>query len=465
MKNTTGGNGINGRFDGMKATVLGLARQGTSLAKFLASRGAQVTVSDVKGMGVLQEQLTELAGWPISFILGGHPKELLETDVLFVSAGVPPTIPIMREAMRRGTKISSDTELFFELCPAPIIGITGSSGKTTTTTLVGEILRNSGQKTWVGGNIGWSLVNYVDRIAPDDLVVMELSSFQLESLRRSPHIAVVLNITPNHLDRHQTMKSYIEAKSHIVRHQEMSDITILGYDSELAQTLADQTRGRVRYFSMHTALSQGAFVEDGNIVIRADNETRLVCAVSDLQLLGDHNVENVLAACTIAQVAGAPIESMQRTVTTFLGVEHRLEFVRERGGVKFVNDSIATSPERTIAALRSFDAPIILLAGGRDKNLPMDDMAKLVTEKVHKLLLFGEAAPLIEQAVQNISTNGSGPAIQRFLTMEEAVAAATQTAQPGDVVLLSPACTSYDAFKDFAERGQRFKRIVLNLSS
>jgi len=463
MTDKRGGNGHNGRFDGMRATVLGLARQGTALAKFLASRGAHVTVSDVKGMGVLQEQLTELAGWPISFILGGHPLELLDTDVLFVSAGVSPDIPILQEAKLRGTRISSDTELFFKLCPAPVIGITGSSGKTTTTTLIGEMLQASGQKTWVGGNIGWSLINSVDRIMPDDLVVMELSSFQLEAMQRSPHIAVVLNITPNHLDRHQSMKSYIKAKSQIVRHQKTGDIAILGYDNETARSLGNLTPGDVRYFSLVTPVAQGAFVQDGNVVIREDNETHVVCAVSELQLLGQHNVENVLAACTTAWVGGATLEAIRRIATPFTGVEHRLEIVRERGGVQYVNDSIATSPERTMAALRSFDGPIILLAGGRDKNLPMDDMARLIVDKVKRLLLFGEAAPLIEQNVLQLRPNGAGPVVQRYLTMEEAVAAAAQVAQSGDVVLLSPSGTSYDAFKDFAERGQRFKRIVQNL--
>lgn len=464
MRNNRG-NGFDNGFDGMRATVLGLARQGTALAKFLASRGARVTVSDVKGMGVLQEQLTELAGWPISFILGGHPLELLDADILFVSAGVSPDIPILMEAKRRGTRISSDTELFFELCPATIIGITGSSGKTTTTTLVGEMLQASGQKTWIGGNIGWSLINQVDKVSRDDLVVMELSSFQLEGLRHSPHIAVILNITPNHLDRHNSMKRYIDAKSHILRHQRAGDVAILGYDNENTRRLADLTRGEVRYFSARNSVASGAFVQNGNLVIRQDNETRIVCTTSDIRLPGEHNIENVLAACATAMAAGAPLDAIRWAATNFTGVEHRLEKVRERRGIQYVNDSIATSPERTMAALRAFDAPIILLAGGRDKNLPMDDMARLIVERARELILFGEAAPLIEEAVARVRPNGSQLGIQRYLTMEEAVAAAAQIAQAGDVILLSPACTSFDAFQDFVERGQRFKRIVLNLSS
>jgi UDP-N-acetylmuramoylalanine--D-glutamate ligase len=457
------GNGFNNGFDGMRATVLGLARQGTALAKFLASRGARVTVSDVKGMGVLQEQLTELAGWPINFILGGHPPELLDTDVLFVSAGVSPDIPILVEARRRGTKISSDTELFFELCEATIIGITGSSGKTTTATLIGEMLQATGQKTWVGGNIGWSLINRVDRISRDDLVVLELSSFQLEGLRRSPHIAVVLNITPNHLDRHRTMKNYIKAKTHILRHQRAGDVAILGYDNDTARDLASLTGADVFYFSARSQINSGACLQDGNIVIRQDNDTHIVCSVSDIRLPGEHNIQNVLAACATAFLAGASLDAIRWIATSFTGVEHRLEPVRERRGVRYVNDSIATSPERTMAALRSFDAPIILLAGGYDKKLPMEDLAQLIVERTRHLILFGEAAPLIEQAVLNVRPNGAGPDIQRFLTMEEAVAAASRIAQPGEVVLLSPACASYDAFQDFVERGQRFKRIVKNL--
>ena len=462
-------------FAGRRVTIVGLAREGTALARFLAAQGATVTVTDRQSAEALAENVAALAAWPIHFVLGEHPLELLDTDMLFVSPGVPLETPLLVEARRRGVPISSETRLFVELCPAPIVGITGSSGKTTTTALVGEMLRASGQRTWVGGNIGCPLIERLPEITPTDRVVMELSSFQLEFFAPwageegrgiSPGIAAVLNISPNHLDRHPSMAAYVAAKKQVLLHQRTGDVAVLGLDNAETRALADECRGQVLFFSQREVVTQGAFLQDEIITLRLGEEEQAVCAVSEIKLLGRHNVDNVLAACALAGVAGANVRAMAAVATTFRGVEHRLELVRELNGVRWYNDSIATSPERMVAALRSFDAPIILLAGGRDKHLPWGEAAALILRKVRYLVLFGEAVPIIERAMVAARAEDKitgGPEMTSVRTLEEAVAVAAQVARPGDVVLLAPGCTSFDAFKDFAARGERFRELVKQL--
>ncbi len=454
----------------VRCSIIGLAREGTALARFLAERGVEVTVSDLKNEEELQENIAKLKGLPIRFVLGDHPGEVLDqTDVLFLSPGVPLEAPIVVEAKRRGIPISSETRLFTQLCPALIIGITGSSGKTTTVSLVGQMMKASGFRTWVGGNIGRPLIRYLEEIEPTDKVVMELSSFQLEIMAWSPPIAAILNITPNHLDRHPSMEAYIEAKFNILRFQRPGDVAILGYDliSNL-QYLISNLQSRILTFSLNEEVEQGAFLRDGKapaIILRLGDREQRICSADEIKLLGRHNLENVLAACAIAGVAGASRQAIANVATTFEGVEHRLELVREMGeapAVRYYNDSIATSPERTIAALRSFDQPIVLLAGGRDKHLPWDEMARLTLQKARRLILFGEAAPIIEEAIR-VSGSGfrvSRDFIHRCQTLDEAVEMAAREAQPGDVVLLSPGGTSFDAFSDFVERGERFRELV-----
>jgi UDP-N-acetylmuramoylalanine--D-glutamate ligase len=490
-------------FRGQRATVIGLAREGTALARFLAEGGAIVTVSDLKSREELFEGIEALVGLPIHFVLGGHPTEVLEADVVFVSPGVPLEVPILAEARRRGIPLSSETRLFAQLCPVPIVGITGSSGKTTTTALVGGMLEKAGYRTWVGGNIGQPLIGHLTDIRSGDKVVMELSSFQLEFFapwpgkptigpalskarpeprRRvegvenlafaftdqgwSPPIAAILNITPNHLDRHPTMEAYIEAKVNILRYQGPGGVAVLGYDNpvtaNLESRIADLESRTVLGFGLRTEMGQGAFVQDGKVVLRLEEDEWQICAVADIQLLGRHNLENVLAACAIAGAAGADPQSMAQVATTFAGVEHRLELVRTLRGVHYYNDSIATSPERTVAALRSFEEPIVLLAGGRDKHLPWEEMAQLTLRKVRHLVLFGEAVPIIEKAIQDAQSTmpNSQLVSHKCTTLEEAVEVASRHAQPGDVVLLAPGGTSFDAFRDFVERGEHFRELV-----
>jgi UDP-N-acetylmuramoylalanine--D-glutamate ligase len=450
---------------GKKVTIVGLGREGAALARFLVRQGAEVTVTDIKKEELLNNEMATLAGLPIKYYLGGHPEEVLEADVIFVSPGVPQEIPILVKARNRGVTLSSETKLFFSLCPAPIIGITGSSGKTTTTSLVSEILKAEDRRTFVGGNIGSPLIDFVDQIGPEDAVVMELSSFQLEVLDQSPHVAAVLNLSPNHLDRHASMDDYVAAKSNIVRFQTAGDYAIFNADQPQTSDLSHIGQGQPVFFSRQRRVDRGTFLDGEQITVRWEGQDRQICALSEIKLLGLHNVENVLAACAIASAAGARVEAMRTAVTSFQGVEHRLELVREIDGVRYYDDSIATSPQRTIAALDSFTDPIILLAGGREKHLPLERLAEHILQKVRALVLFGEAAPLIEQAVAEQQAGHPGALLELYRSSDlvEAVQTAARIAEPGDVVLLSPACTSFDMYRDFAARGDHFKSLVRGL--
>jgi UDP-N-acetylmuramoylalanine--D-glutamate ligase len=457
-----------------RVVILGLARQGVALARFLARSGAKVTVSDLRDKAALANAMAELSDLPIRYVLGEHPHSLLDkADLLCLSGGVPADVPIVAEARRRGVPLSNDAQLFLERCPAPVIGITGSAGKTTTTALVGEMCRTAGgasARTWVGGNIGNPLIADLGEIASGDRVVMELSSFQLELMTTSPHIAAVLNITPNHLDRHETMEAYIAAKRNIVAHQEPDDFAVLGYDDANARALALDTAAQLYWFSGGAEVERGAFKTNGSLTLRMDDEDRTICYASEIKLLGRHNLLNVLAASAIAGLAGVALASIRQVATTFTGVEHRLELVRDLGGVRWYDDSIATAPERSLAALRSFQDPIVLLAGGRDKDLPWGEFASEATRRVRHLITFGEAGPMIARVVEKARRNGGSggqgsklEGITQVETMEEAVRAAARLVQSGDVVLLSPGGTSFDAFQDFAQRGDRFKELVRNL--
>jgi UDP-N-acetylmuramoylalanine--D-glutamate ligase len=443
--------------------VLGLARQGLAAARWLTAQGAQVTVSDMKPAEELTAEIESLRDVTVKFALGGHPLSLLDDcDTLCLSGGVPIDLPIVEEARRRNLMLTNDAQLFVERCPAPIIGITGSAGKTTTTTLVGEMLRAALYQTWVGGNIGNPLIGDLDAILPTHRVVMELSSFQLDVMTISPQVAAVLNITPNHLDRHKTMEAYIEAKGHILDNQTFDDTAVLGYDDPIARKLSGRTRGYVRFFSREKIIGRGAFLKGDRIFVVQTQEQE-VCRLSDIQLRGDHNVLNVLAACALAAVSGLDAEPMAQVIRTFTGVAHRLQFVREVNGVKYYDDSIATAPERLMAGLQAYDEPIVLLAGGRDKHLPWAEAAQVIVEQVRELIVFGEMAGLVQAAVEaQLSQSGIKmlEKIHHVTTLDEAVAIAAEVSRSGEVVLLSPGGTSYDAFKDFAERGDKFQELV-----
>lgn len=470
-----------------RVVIVGLARQGSALARYFSAQGDHVTVTDLRTGSELEDEIACLAGMPIEYVLGGHPLDLLdECDLLCLSGGVPPETPLPQEARKRGIPLSNDSLLTLRLSPVPVIGITGSSGKTTTTTLVGDMLKASGLKTWVGGNIGLPLIDKLDDIDPEDTMVLELSSFQLQLLSEapavSPHIAAVLNITPNHLDRHPSMAHYMAAKANILRFQSWStdDVAVLNVDDAITgqwwcegevDIQQDTGQDALRFsiaarrvgFSLTQHVPEGAYLRDEQVVWRWQGDETWICSSGEIALRGRHNLANVLAACAISGVAGATPEAMRKVATTFTGVPHRLELVREANGVRWYNDSIATTPERLVAALNSFDEPLILLAGGRDKHLPWHEMAKLTLAKVRHLLLFGEAAELIAEQIgaARERLSGSSPLqVRQCGDLETAVKTARHLVRSGDVVLLAPGGTSFDAYSDFEERGRHFRSLV-----
>jgi UDP-N-acetylmuramoylalanine--D-glutamate ligase len=456
-------------WSGKKVIVIGAARQGTALSRYLASKGAQVILTDMHSLDELPANLPDLEKLGIQLRLGGHPLELLEgADLVCVSGGVPLTIPFIQAALQRGIPLSNDSQIFLEACPAQVIGITGSSGKTTTTALVGLMaqkyfeMKQNGHRAWVGGNIGNPLIEQVDQIDEDDLVVLELSSFQLELMTRSPQIAAILNITPNHLDRHGSMQAYIAAKSRILRFQHPGDVAILNRDDPGSWSLAENLKSDLISFGFQKPDSKqnGTYIYKDAIWLQLGRESLKMLPLEWIQLPGRHNIANVLAACAIATAASLALPAIQTAIEEFTGIPHRLEFIRNINGADWYNDSIATAPERTMAAIEAFEGPLVLLLGGRDKNLPWDDLAQLIHQRVRAVVLFGEAAGLIEKALGAVKKGETLQVISRCNTLEEAVQAAAKLAQPGDTVLLSPGCTSFDAFKDFEERGEYFRKLV-----
>jgi UDP-N-acetylmuramoylalanine--D-glutamate ligase len=438
-----------------RALVIGFAREGLDLTRFLVDHGTEVIVTDTKSAEALRESMAQLNGANVTYHLGGHSLEDLDgVEVVYASPGVPPENALLIEAQRRGVRLSSLVELFFALCPAPIVGITGSAGKSTTTSLLGEMFQAAGRHVFVGGNIGRPLLGKLAEITPNSWVVMELSSFQLEPLRVSPHVALITNVTPNHLDRHPSMEAYWAAKGQILAHQAASDFAILNADDEWSCRY--QPRGRVLHFSLHHPV-EGAYLANDDVVLNGQR----ILSVGDIPLRGRHNAANVLAAVATAHAAGIEREAMANAIRQFKGVAHRLQTVSIRDGVTWVDDSIATAPERSIAALRAYHEPIVLIAGGRDKHLPMQDWARLITQRVRHVVTLGEMSDLVIEAIHEVEP--SYTAISRENTMDEAVAAAARAAQAGDVVLLSPGGTSYDMYSDFEARGQDFARAVSEL--
>jgi UDP-N-acetylmuramoylalanine--D-glutamate ligase len=455
-------------WNGKRVVILGAARQGLALARWLSLHGAHVTLSDTRSADELRVARESLAEYQIDWVFGGHPLELLDsTEVLCLSGGVPLTLPIVAEAMKRGIPLSNDSQIFMEVAPCKTVGITGSAGKTTTTMLVGRMSKNVyGDKAYIGGNIGDPLINYVDNMKADDIAILEISSFQLDQMTISPNVAAILNITPNHLDRHGTMEAYNAAKARILEFQSREDVAILGHDDKGAWSLKDRVQGRLYTFSSH-ALDEdlnGTYLQDGWLNLRDGNMLLPLMSRDNIALRGDHNVANVLAAFAIGHAAGFVPDAMIQAVRDFRGVPHRLEFVRELRGVRWYNDSIATAPERSMAAIRAFDEPIVLLLGGRDKDLPWEELMKLASNRVDHVVLFGEAAEKIEKTANSLGCRDKRFTVTRADHLHDAVLKAAEVAKPGDVVLLSPGGTSFDEFKDFAERGEYFRTWVQELS-
>jgi UDP-N-acetylmuramoylalanine--D-glutamate ligase len=450
--------------DGRRVIVLGFARQGQALARWLPTVGARATIYDSKTADELQ--IDPLDFPRVRLQLGEMPDRLPDrVDLLCLSGGIPIDLPIVQDALTRRVSITNDAQLFVDRCPAPIIGITGSAGKTTTTTLVGEMVKNAGYTTWIGGNIGNVLLDVMMGIRPDHRVVMELSSFQLELMASSPQIAAILNITPNHLDRHGTMQNYMRAKANIIGHQGKDGIAVLNHDDWGSRMVESAAPGSVLWFSRNNIVTDGAFLAGQRLFITGlastTGDPQLVCDVSEIPLRGEHNVANVLAACALAGAAGITPEVMNATIKNFKAVPHRLETVRMLDGVMYVNDSIATAPERVVAALNSYEEPIVLLAGGADKKLSWKEMVALALRKTRHIIAFGRDGDIVVNTVRELT--GSDNHVTRVQKLEEAVRIAHEIAEAGDVVLLSPGGTSYDAYHDFVERGEHFRQLVNSL--
>jgi UDP-N-acetylmuramoylalanine--D-glutamate ligase len=451
------------------ALIIGAARQGLALARFLAGQGADVVINDIRPAADLQAALESMHGVPVKWQLGSHTVNLLDgIDVVCVSGGVPLSLPLVEEARKRNIPILNDSQIFMSHVSARVIGITGSAGKTTTTTLVGRMAEQAAQtpvKAWVGGNIGRPLIDVVDQIQADDLVVLEFSSFQLEIMEKSPAISAILNITPNHLDRHETMDRYTESKARIFQFQGPDDWTVLGSEDSGCWSLRDKVPGKLAAFGF--APSAGipcAYIENEMISLFDGSKTAAIFPVDEIELRGDHNLLNVLAACAVAQAAGFSHQAMQAGLRGFKGVPHRLEYVRTFKGADWFNDSKATTPEGSAAAIRAFKQPLIVLLGGRDKHLPWDKLAAQVYSSVEHVIAFGEAASLVVDAIGEVKEGRCPLSIDRCETLALAVARAADLAQPGDVVLLAPGGTSFDEFNNFEERGDRYKEWVNKLS-
>ncbi|MSQ27675.1 MAG: UDP-N-acetylmuramoyl-L-alanine--D-glutamate ligase [Dehalococcoidia bacterium] len=455
----TGSGGLRGK----RVTVVGLGIEGVALTRYLTAQGASVTVTDAKPAASLTERLAQIEGLPVTLSLGANrPEDCAEADLVFVSQGVPLDLPALQAARERHTPLGSATQLFMERCRAPIAGVTGSAGKTTTTSLLGAMFEAAGQRVHVGGNIGVVLLDRLDTITSEDWVVLEMSHTQLELTNRSPHIALVTNISPSHADHYPAMDDYIALKRRIYEFQCSQDFLVLNWDDPVTREMAATAVAKPVFFSTAASLpGDAAFVAEGRLVVRWQGATQDVIPVESIPLMGAHNRANVLAACAAATATGIPFEAQRRAVEGFRGVEHRLEWVRALNQVDYYNDSIATTPERTIAGLRCFNRPIVLLAGGREKHLPLDGWASEVAARCRAVVCFGEAGPMLQRALEQ---NAGAPDHVYQAELPEAVAAAARLAYPGDIVLLSPACTSFDRYPNFEARGRHFKALVNDLT-
>jgi UDP-N-acetylmuramoylalanine--D-glutamate ligase len=445
---------------GKKVLVVGLARTGRAAAQCLYRRGAVVTVTDSRPPWALEPDFKELLAHRIGLELGLHRAETFRRqDLIVVSPGVLPELPELQAAREAHIPIVPEIEAAGWFLESELVGITGSNGKTTTTALLGEILEASGFRAFVGGNIGMPLISAVDTVSPDTIVVAELSSFQLEIIQDfRPHVAVLLNLTANHLDRHRSFDDYVRAKTQIFRNQTAEDVAVLNADDPAVMSLAPAVAARKVYFSQKQTLPEGIFVSDGQILYRVGNLERVLLETREVPLRGEFNVENVLAAATVACVLGVDFQALRRAVREFRAVEHRLEYVREIRGVEFYNDSKATSVDAVVKALSAFERGVHLILGGKDKGAPYAPLRALLKERVRRAYLIGAAAERIGREVKGaVELVHAG-------TLETAVRQALECAVPGDVILLSPACASFDQFQDYEHRGRVFKGLVEQLA-
>ena len=439
-----------------KIAVLGLGVSNRPLVRLLLEFGCDVVGCDKTPREKLDDEVLALEAAGCKLHVGEGYLDGVQADVVFRTPGMHPGNPAIQALKSRGAKITSEMEVFFEVCPCHLIAVTGSDGKTTTTTLVSEMLKASGKTVWLGGNIGTPLLPLCRQMKKEDFAVVELSSFQLMDMERSPQRALITNLAPNHLDIHKDMEEYVEAKKNIYRFQDETGILVLNVDNAITSQL--RGNGETRYFSREKR-TNCVWEEDGVIYRRGEK----ILESKDILIPGTHNIENYMAA--IALVEGlATDDAIRQVARAFGGVEHRIELVRTLNGVRYYNDSIASSPTRTIAGLRSFPNKVILIAGGYDKHIPFDVLGPEIREHVKALFLTGDTAGKIRSAVEGTSGyTGDNPPITEIDDFDEAVLAAHRLAQPGDVVILSPACASFDRFKNFMERGAAFKKIIYEL--
>ncbi len=445
---------------GKRVLVVGLGKSGVASALFLESRGARVTVSDAKSEDQLPNEIPALLDRGVTVETGKHGERTFrDQDLIVVSPGVPGNVGPLQHARRLGIPVIGEIELTARFLQGKVVAITGSNGKTTTTTLTGEIIASGGRKTLVGGNIGTPAITFVEQSSPDTWVVLEISSFQLESIETfRPHISAILNVTPDHLDRHGSMENYIAAKTRIFENQSADDYAVLNADSEICRRLAVGLKPQVLWFSRQHAVERGAYVRGGTILYR-DREEVEIMPVAEIALKGAHNVENVLAAVAIGMAAGVEPAAIRRAVKEFRAVEHRLEYVATLRGVQYYNDSKATNVDATIKALESFPANIHLILGGKDKGSDYSKLNALIAERVKRVYTIGAAAAKIESQI-----GASAPVISAQ-TLESAVAKAADLATEGDIVLLAPACASFDQFPSYEHRGRVFKQLVQSLAA
>ena len=440
--------------------VVGIGVSNIPLIEFLVALGAKVSAFDKKSEEDLGEAANKFKNIGVKLVLGEKYIEKLEGfDVIFKTPSMRIDIPVLLEAKRNGAIITSEMEEFVKYCPAKIFGVTGSDGKTTTTTLIYRMLLEEGYKTWVGGNIGTPLFAKIEQIKSEDKVVLELSSFQLMTMTVSPEVAVVTNLSPNHLDMHNDMNEYVDSKKNIFKFQHEDDFTILNLDNDVTKSMIPEVNCNLLKFSVKEEVKDGAFLKCGKLYLKEKE----VCEQKNVKLRGMHNIENLLAAfCALSD--DVSINSMSKVATTFQGVEHRCELVRVIEGIEYYNDSIATSPTRTLAGLMAFDKPVILIAGGCDKKIPFEILAEQGHSKIKTLILMGATRYKIKEAFDNFEVK-SGIKIPIIVvdTLEEAVEKGRKVASNGDIVTLSPACASFDSYLNFEIRGNRYKEIVNGL--
>ncbi|QJW48753.1 UDP-N-acetylmuramoyl-L-alanine--D-glutamate ligase [bacterium BFN5] len=446
------------QFKEKKIVVLGAGISGVGVAGILQQLGANVILNDAKPAEKIKQDFSGLEMLGVKLIFGIQDESILQNvDYLVISPGLSINLPLIQKAKSQGILVMSEVEVAYQLCRAPIIAITGTNGKTTTTTLVGEMLQTTGKEIVIGGNIGSSLTKEVAAVTSAGMVVAEISSFQLEGVVDfRPQIAAILNLTPDHLDRHKTMEIYKKTKETIFKNQTADDFLVLNYDDAQVREMAGRAASRIMFFSRKEELPEGIYVKNETITILWDGKKYEVCSVNDIKTKGGHNIENTLAACGMAFLAGAKVIELAKVIKKFGGVEHRIEFVARINGAEYYNDSKATNPESSIKALEAFDGHVILIAGGRDKKTELTEFVQLISDKVDHLILLGEAQVRFKEAAYQGGVKNIHP-VQSF---EEAVHLAHCLAGGNQVVLLSPACSSYDMFDNYEERGKVFKNLV-----